>query len=308
MPAPEITMLPLSRIALDPTFSARAEKRPAEVVREIAEAMADKEFPPILVYDTGPEVVVVDGWYRVLAARELGRSAIAAEVRVGSRREARLAAAASNSAHGVRRTAEDKRRAVIFVLDEAPDWTIAKVAAHVGVSVSLVVGLVEVRKRMPAVTPAEVAEKGAREVLGKPKVAPKPAPKQGPATAKPPDAQPAPPATANPWVGVLEARRRDEDHEPEQDTPSASAVANVPEFDVEAEEDEAHEEEITREMMMRAGRKWIRFAETLGLDLHATLDEIIADMAIKAAVARRRGRPEKVPPTAGDSPHAAGDE
>src|SRR4051812_6813950 len=99
-----ITMLSVSKIKLDPAFSARAERPSAELVRDIAEEMAGAEFPPIVADNTGSEIVVVDGWTRLAAAKLLGRSAIATALRVGSRREARLFCAASNAANGTRRS------------------------------------------------------------------------------------------------------------------------------------------------------------------------------------------------------------
>ena len=294
----DIVMLELSKIILDPSITARVD-RPAEKVAEYAQAMEDEaSFPPVVCFNDGQHLYLVDGWIRYLAAKKLGRKAIAAEVRVGSRREMRLFASASNASHGLQRTLADRRLAVLITLEEQPSWTVPRVSAHCRVSPSLISAIIEVKRRMPAATPAEVAERGPQQMLGKPAPTPKPATKPAPKPAP----KPTPPATANPWVGVLDARRRDEDDESEQeqDTPSVAAVADAFEFDAEAEEDIAHELEITYEQMMRAGRKWVRFATRLGLELHATLDEIIEDMKKKAEVARRRGRPEKVPAGAGE--------
>lgn len=294
MPAPEITMLELSKIVLDPSVTARVE-RPADKVAEYAQEMEDEaSFPPVVCYNDGQRVYLVDGWIRYLAAKKLGRKAIAAEVRVGSRKEMRLFASASNASHGLQRTLADRRLAVLITLEEEPTWTVHRVSSHCRVSLGLTTGIVEVKRRMPAVPPAEVAGKSARELLNKPKPAPKPTPK------------PAPAASANPWVGTLDAKARDEDEVPATRSTVPTAADDL-ELDVEAMEDAAHEQEITKDQMMRAGRKWVRFARMLGLDLHATLDEIIADMVVKAEVARRRGRPEKVPPAVDSTASDAGD-
>lgn len=63
-----VSLMPLSRITLDPAFSGRVERPSAEVVREYAEAMADAEVPPVVCFSLDGQAVLVDGWIRLLAA------------------------------------------------------------------------------------------------------------------------------------------------------------------------------------------------------------------------------------------------
>src|ERR1019366_7265136 len=121
------------------------------------------EFPPVTCYADGSTTYLIDGWLTYLAAKQLGRRAIEAHVRTGSRREMRLFAASSNAGHGLQRTLADRRLAVLITLEESPTWTVPQVAAHCRVSAFLVVGLVEVRARMPDLANEDVAAKGSRE-------------------------------------------------------------------------------------------------------------------------------------------------
>jgi hypothetical protein len=98
------------------------------VVRDYAEAMKRQladgglRFPPITVFTEGQDYWLGDGWHRVLAARKLGLTDIAAEVQSGSERDARLCAISANSAHGLPRSYADKRKAVGLLLGDA-EWS-----------------------------------------------------------------------------------------------------------------------------------------------------------------------------------------
>lgn len=93
----------------------------AKTVAEYAKAMADgSTFPPILLFFDGANYWVADGFHRIKAARDAGKKVVRAEVRHGDRRVAMLAAVGANG--GLRRTQEDKRRAVSILLDD-PEWS-----------------------------------------------------------------------------------------------------------------------------------------------------------------------------------------
>jgi hypothetical protein len=68
------------------------------------------------VFYDGAEYWLADGFHRVHAAQKLRRLTIAADVRQGTRRDAVLLSARANAEHGLRRTNEDKRRAVLTLL------------------------------------------------------------------------------------------------------------------------------------------------------------------------------------------------
>lgn len=93
-----------------------------ETVSAYVDAYAQKvKFPPVVVFFDGEHHWLADGFHRTLAAREAGLKSIAAEVRNGSQRDAVLYSVGANDKHGLRRTNEDKRRAVRRLLDDA-EW------------------------------------------------------------------------------------------------------------------------------------------------------------------------------------------
>lgn len=79
-------------------------------------------FPAIEVYhDPDGRYHLADGFHRVEAARQAEHHSILAEVKPGTSRDATLAACAANATHGLRRTNEDKRRAILAMLHD-PEW------------------------------------------------------------------------------------------------------------------------------------------------------------------------------------------
>lgn len=117
-----------------------------DVVKEYAEAMekGDK-FPPVEVMQAEDDddalltpPVLVDGRHRLEAAKHNGNDTIKCKVKRGTMQDARLAAAGCNATHGLRRTNEDKRRAVEVVLEIQDNWTDSRIAMHCGVSPTFV--------------------------------------------------------------------------------------------------------------------------------------------------------------------------
>ncbi len=131
----------LDKLTLDKTVQLRASLNHIAVA-DYAEAMeAGDEFPPIVVYFRfGGPAYVADGFHRVAAAQKIGLKKIKAEVRDGSRRDAILYAARANAHHGVRRTADDKRKAVLTLLQDAEwkKWTDTTLAKACGVTPYLI--------------------------------------------------------------------------------------------------------------------------------------------------------------------------
>lgn len=102
----------------------------AETVNEYAEVMEGSNgwgsFPPATVYYDGAVYWLADGFHRVAALELLScKRALGFEapcvVMAGTRRDAILHAVGANSAHGLRRTNSDKRRAVYHLLSD-PEW------------------------------------------------------------------------------------------------------------------------------------------------------------------------------------------
>jgi hypothetical protein len=89
-------------------------------------------FPPVLLFTSGRQHWLADGYHRVLAARQAGLTEIAAEVRPGTPRDALLAGIAANSTHGLPRTRADKRKAVALLLPDAEwsQWSDREIARH----------------------------------------------------------------------------------------------------------------------------------------------------------------------------------
>ncbi len=93
-----------------------------DTLRDYSNAWLDgSEFPPVDVFFDGEVYWLADGFYRVRSARKANLDSIKATVRDGDKRDALLFAAGANATHGVRRTSEDKRKAVLTLLDDA-EW------------------------------------------------------------------------------------------------------------------------------------------------------------------------------------------
>jgi uncharacterized ParB-like nuclease family protein len=111
-----IRKLKIDDLVLDPRLQARAGCN-EEAIGEYAEALKDgKEFPPITVVSVDGALYVVDGWHRVKAHEDADLEEIDATVQEGAWSTAIAWAAAANAAHGLRRTPDDKRRAVRMCL------------------------------------------------------------------------------------------------------------------------------------------------------------------------------------------------
>ena len=94
-------------------------------VREYSKVMKSGDnFPPVTVFHdkNQSKYWLADGFHRCAAAAAAGLTEIKAEVLEGTRRDALLHAVGANAAHGVRRTNEDKRKAVFTLLTDE-EWT-----------------------------------------------------------------------------------------------------------------------------------------------------------------------------------------
>ncbi len=146
--APEIRMVPLTDIQTDEAAQTRFQTRPG-VVRDYAAAMkaqlkdGDLRFPPIVLFADGKleacptaSYYLADGYHRVLAARKSGLTEIKAEIHQGTQRDAILYGISANSAHGLRRTNADKRKAVQLLLADAEwsQWSDREIGKRCGVS------------------------------------------------------------------------------------------------------------------------------------------------------------------------------
>lgn len=112
-----------------------------ETVSQYAEDMqAGAYFPPIVVFYDGSFYWLADGFHRVMAATQAEKQSLEADVKHGTRRDAILYSVGANGKHGLRRTNEDKRRAIIALLDDEEwcKWSDRKIAELCGVGHPLV--------------------------------------------------------------------------------------------------------------------------------------------------------------------------
>ena len=88
-----------------------------EAVTDYAERLRENVvLPPVVAFFDGIVYWLADGFHRYHAHRRAGREAIAVDVHDGGLREAILHSVGANTDHGLRRTNEDKRKAVETLL------------------------------------------------------------------------------------------------------------------------------------------------------------------------------------------------
>jgi len=93
-----------------------------DVVEEYAAAMREgTKLPPLDVFTDGKNYWLADGFHRFFAALRCEKATIRCHVRQGGKREALKYSLGANSNHGLRRTNEDKRRAVELALSDE-EW------------------------------------------------------------------------------------------------------------------------------------------------------------------------------------------
>jgi hypothetical protein len=132
--------LPIDRIRQDRELMAREAMNP-QAVADYAECYLNGEtLPPPVVFDDHGTYWLGDGNHRLAGAEQADLRELECEVRPGTRRDALLHAAGANAKHGLRRSDEDKRRAILILLDD-PEWqlrSVRAIAEHCHVSQHLV--------------------------------------------------------------------------------------------------------------------------------------------------------------------------
>jgi hypothetical protein len=114
--------IPINKIKTDGGTQPRAQLD-FITIGEYAEAMkSGDDFPPIVVFYDGEVYWLADGFHRLEGARQAGLAEIRADVRQGTLREAILYSTGANASHGLRRSNDDKRRAVLRLLEDS-EWT-----------------------------------------------------------------------------------------------------------------------------------------------------------------------------------------
>jgi hypothetical protein len=93
-------------------------------------------FPPVDVFFDGTYYFLTDGFHRFNAHKQSGKKTIEANIHKGNRRDAILFSVGVNATHGLRRSNDDKRKAVFKLLndDEWVKMSDGEIAKHCAVS------------------------------------------------------------------------------------------------------------------------------------------------------------------------------
>ena len=108
-----------------------------EVVSEYADYLMDGvKMPSLTVFHDGKYYWLADGFHRYFAHKKAEYKEAECDVRDGSLRDAILYSVGANDNHGLRRSNEDKRKAVMTLLDdiEWSDWADSEIARRCKVS------------------------------------------------------------------------------------------------------------------------------------------------------------------------------
>ena len=133
----KIVSLLINKLRVDGGTQPR-EKIDQSLVIDYAEAI--DQLPAVLAFYDGQNYWLADGFHRRLAHLVARRKHILVEVRSGSQRDAILHSLGANTAHGLRRSREDARRAVHIILadEEWAKWSNYRIAEICAVSEFLV--------------------------------------------------------------------------------------------------------------------------------------------------------------------------
>jgi transcriptional regulator with XRE-family HTH domain len=127
----------LGALVVDERCQAR-EERDAETVREYSRLYSEgEELPPIEVFQVDDDLVVIDGFHRIEAARRARLAKLPVKVTgTGTIEDAQWAAVSKNAKHGRRRTRADIERAVRMTLAHPASKGLSnrELAKHLGVS------------------------------------------------------------------------------------------------------------------------------------------------------------------------------
>lgn len=94
-----------------------------KTVGEYTEALMNGgQFPPVTVFHDGVNYYLADGYHRYFAHKNAVFKEINVEITEGTQRDALQYALGANSKHGLKRTNEDKRNAVMIALDDL-EWS-----------------------------------------------------------------------------------------------------------------------------------------------------------------------------------------
>ena len=132
---PERNLLKIDLIRTDGATQPRAAID-FEAVFDYMDAMSDgAEFPPVVVFYDGDSYWLADGFHRIRAAEQAGFAEIACELHQGTQQDAQWYSFGANQTNGLRRTNDDKQRAVRAALTHPKGTGLSdrQIGSHVGV-------------------------------------------------------------------------------------------------------------------------------------------------------------------------------
>jgi hypothetical protein len=126
--------LPLKKIHLDGGTQTRARINEDIIEEYAADMKAGAAFPPLVVFHDGKDYWLGDGFHRWGAAMALNLDSIECEIHQGTLADAQWYSFSANKANGMRRTNDDKVRAVKSALRHCRgERSDREIARHVGV-------------------------------------------------------------------------------------------------------------------------------------------------------------------------------
>jgi hypothetical protein len=130
------THISLNEIIIDDEIIARVElneKYLAEIENDLKDGA---KLPPVIVFSDKTDYYLVDGLHRYHAVKNQKQETIIAMIHKGDKRAAILFSCSVNSENGLRRTNDDKRKAVNKMLTDSEwsQWSDGVIAKHAGVT------------------------------------------------------------------------------------------------------------------------------------------------------------------------------
>lgn len=128
----KLLSIPMSKIRADADVQARANfsEATAEDYAELVRAKIERANGHPVVFHDGKDYWLADGFHWRRAHELTGCAHMLCEVKEGGKREAVLYSVGANDTHGLRRTAEDRRHAVLKLLKDAEwkEWSNRQIA------------------------------------------------------------------------------------------------------------------------------------------------------------------------------------
>ena len=158
-------LLPIASIRVDGGTQPRAALD-FEAIESYAEAMGvGVKFPAVIVFYDGDSYWLADGFHRVKAAYAAGFDSVLSEIHQGTIEDAQWHSFSANKANGLRRTTQDKQRAVKAALLHGRGNTLSdrQVAVHVGVDQKTVTNWrhqLETSEEIPKIRTRTVTRRG----------------------------------------------------------------------------------------------------------------------------------------------------